>query len=162
MGADRHQKGGFNPRLGGMLLRKFNIFMFVIRKISSEANTQGGSRQKDVREQRALDAQGRVPASCGGKGNRTDAPRRCGRPLQAQVGAVADKKRSAATTAVPRAERESDGRSAPQARLTMRARSVGKAGALRCVPGAAHGCEDGGAQQYNPTTTDSTKESAPP
>ena len=63
---------------------------------------------------------------------------------------------------MPRAERESDGRSAPQASYQKLARSNDKAAALRSVPGAAHGCEDGGAQQYYTTTTDSTKESAPP
>lgn len=91
-------------------------------------------------------ARGRVLRFFGGKGYCTDAPRKSERPPRPLGSAVAEKKRSVATTAVPSEVSERAGTPVPQAPFQMGARSVGKSVGTPAVPGGGgRSKEQGGA-----------------
>ena len=91
-------------------------------------------------------ARGRVLRFIGGKGYCTDAPRKSERPPRPLRSAVAQKKRSVATTAVPSEVSERAGTPVPQAPFQMGARSVGKSVGTPAVPGGGgRSKEQGGA-----------------
>lgn len=105
---------------------------------------------------------GRVLIFIGGKGYCTDAPRKYERPPRPLTEAVADKKRSVATTAVPSEVSERAGKPVPQAPYQMGARSVGKSVGEPAVPGGGLRSKEQGGATHKRLTRMQYRKKAPP